>query len=89
MTDGMKRGLRTFGVQFGNGFYGDQPTQEAKGRRTAAGQRDVRPGTGQSMRQDLTSAAAEAARELMSPTRCNRRHPRGHAHGRSEHAQRV
>ena len=25
VTDGMKRALRSFGVQFGNGFYGDQP----------------------------------------------------------------
>ena len=24
VTDGMKRAFRTFGVQFGNGFYGDQ-----------------------------------------------------------------
>ncbi len=26
VTDGMKRALRSFGIQFGNGFYGDQPT---------------------------------------------------------------
>ena len=38
VTDGMKRALRSFGVQFGNGFYGDQPTEEAGGRRTAARQ---------------------------------------------------
>ena len=25
VTDGMKRAFRSFGVQFGNGFYGDQP----------------------------------------------------------------
>ncbi len=25
VTDGMKRALRSFGCQFGNGFYGDQP----------------------------------------------------------------
>ena len=24
MTDGMKRAFRSFGIQFGNGFYGDQ-----------------------------------------------------------------
>ena len=36
VTDGMKRALRSFGVQFGNGFYGDQPAEEANGRRTAA-----------------------------------------------------
>ena len=38
VTDGMKRALRSFGVQFGNGFYGDQPAEEAAGRRTAARQ---------------------------------------------------
>ena len=38
VTDGMKRALRSFGVQFGNGFYGDQPTEEANGRRPAARQ---------------------------------------------------
>ena len=38
VTDGMKRALRSFGVQFGNGFYGDQPAEEANGRRTAARQ---------------------------------------------------
>ena len=38
VTDGMKRALRSFGVQFGNGFYGDQPAEEAGGRRTAARQ---------------------------------------------------
>ena len=37
VTDGMKRALRSFGVQFGNGFYGDQP-EEAKAQRTAARQ---------------------------------------------------
>ena len=26
VTDGMKRAFRSFGVQFGNGFYGDQAT---------------------------------------------------------------
>ena len=25
VTDGLKRAFRSFGVQFGNGFYGDQP----------------------------------------------------------------
>ena len=38
VTDGMKRALRSFGVQFGNGFYGDQPAEEAGGRRTASRQ---------------------------------------------------
>ena len=38
VTDGMKRALRSFGVQFGNGFYGDQPAEEIKPQRTAARQ---------------------------------------------------
>ena len=38
VTDGMKRALRSFGVQFGNGFYGDQPAEEPKTQRTAARQ---------------------------------------------------
>ncbi len=38
VTDGMKRALRSFGLQFGSGFYGDQPVEEARGRRTAARQ---------------------------------------------------
>ena len=38
VTDGMKRALRSFGVQFGNGFYGDQPAEEAGARRTTARQ---------------------------------------------------
>ena len=29
VTDGMKRAFRSFGCQFGNGFYGDQPTASA------------------------------------------------------------
>ena len=29
VTDGMKRAFRSFGVQFGNGFYGDQPAASA------------------------------------------------------------
>ena len=29
VTDGMKRAFRSFGVQFGNGFYGDQPQAQA------------------------------------------------------------
>ncbi len=30
VTDGMKRAFRSFGVQFGNGFYGDQPQASAQ-----------------------------------------------------------
>ena len=38
VTDGMKRAFRSFGVQFGNGFYGDQPqsANQAKPQRAPA-----------------------------------------------------
>ena len=38
VTDGMKRAFRSFGVQFGNGFYGDQPQSgsQAKPQRAPA-----------------------------------------------------
>ena len=36
VTDGMKRAFRSFGVQFGNGFYGDQPPPAAAPRREGA-----------------------------------------------------
>ena len=34
VTDGMKRAFRSFGVQFGNGFYGDQAPASGPPRRT-------------------------------------------------------
>ena len=55
VTDGLKRAFRSFGVQFGNGFYGDQPqvgNRAATRPRRASprwkrGQRQLRPGPGQ------------------------------------------
>ena len=35
VTDGLKRALRSFGDAFGNGLYGEQPAEEARGRRQA------------------------------------------------------
>ena len=58
VTDGMKRALRSFGVQFGNGFYGDQPAAEAKAQRTAARQ-TVR--NGGNTRPQRAPAQAQAA----------------------------
>ena len=55
VTDGMKRALRSFGVQFGNGFYGDQPAEEANGRRPAARQTG-RNGGGNTRPQPAASA---------------------------------
>ena len=59
VTDGMKRALRSFGVQFGNGFYGDQPAEEAGGRRTAA--RQTAGSGGNTTRPQRAPAAAKAA----------------------------
>ena len=59
VTDGMKRALRSFGVQFGNGFYGDQPVEEANGRRTAA--RQTGRTTGGASRPQRAPAQAQAA----------------------------
>ena len=59
VTDGMKRALRSFGVQFGNGFYGDQPAEEAGARRTTARQTG-RSGGGNS-RPQRAPAQAKAA----------------------------
>ena len=59
VTDGMKRALRSFGVQFGNGFYGDQPAEEAGGRRPAA--RQTAAGNGGASRPQRAPAQAQAA----------------------------
>ncbi len=59
VTDGMKRALRSFGVQFGNGFYGDQPAEEARAPRTAA--RQTGNYGGGNTRPQRAPAAAKAA----------------------------
>ena len=58
VTDGMKRALRSFGVQFGNGFYGDQPAEEAGGRRTATRQTDRNGGASRPQRAPAQTQAA-------------------------------
>ena len=70
VTDGMKRALRSFGDQFGNGLYGDQPTAAARSQarpsnargNSKSGQEDTaRPGESQveQMRERLISLGAE------------------------------
>ena len=66
VTDGMKRALRSFGVQFGNGFYGDQPAEEAGGRRTAARQTG-RNGGGNSRPQRAPAQAKAASGPANAP----------------------
>ena len=58
VTDGMKRALRSFGVQFGNGFYGDQPAEEANGRRPAARQTGRNDGNSRPRRAPAQAKAA-------------------------------
>ena len=41
VTDGLKRALRSFGEQFGNGLYGDQPPASARPRGQSQGQRST------------------------------------------------
>ncbi len=64
VTDGMKRALRSFGVQFGNGFYGDQPEEEAGGQRTAARQ-TARNGGGASRPQRAPAQAKTLRKRLI------------------------
>ena len=62
VTDGMKRALRSFGVQFGNGFYGDQPEEEPKAQQTAARQTARNGGASRSPARSRTGQdAAQAA----------------------------
>ena len=58
VTDGMKRALRSFGVQFGNGFYGDQLAEEANGRRPAARQTGRNGGASRPQRAPAPAQAA-------------------------------
>ena len=65
VTDGMKRAFRSFGVQFGNGFYGDQPSatvpQPERVPVPGQPQRQVRPGPVQ--RQARSAAAGGQGRQ--------------------------
>ena len=64
VTDGMKRALRSFGIQFGNGFYGDQPTVSRPpplGARPRSNRGQVRPGAGQPWQSRTLGDAAQAA----------------------------
>ena len=53
VTDGMKRAFRSFGVQFGNGFYGDQqPTANTSRPERVPVQANGRSGQGQANRNE-------------------------------------
>ena len=85
VTDGLKRAFRSFGVQFGNGFYGDQPqvgnqpqpqrvpapANGNSGRAQSNGKSPVRrSGSGQAQRVPGGDAAEAALRD------CRRAGPR-------------
>ena len=53
VTDGMKRAFRSFGVQFGNGFYGDQAPANGQNRpQSVPVQTNGRSGQGQANRNE-------------------------------------
>ena len=60
VTDGMKRAFRSFGVQFGNGFYGDQPQVG----NTATPERVPAPAKGNSAQSQANDRAEAQAGKL-------------------------
>ena len=73
VTDGLKRAFRSFGVQFGNGFYGDQPQvgntatparvpAQANGR---SGQAPSNGNAGRNQANDRADAQAEKLRRRL------------------------
>ena len=72
VTDGMKRAFRSFGVQFGNGFYGDQPqVGNAPQPQRVPAQSQPRTGngangnSGQNQANDRADAQAEKLRKRL------------------------
>ena len=62
VTDGMKRAFRSFGVQFGNGFYGDQPQAGSTARpQRVPAQSQPRTGNGANGRSGQNQANGRAA----------------------------
>ena len=67
VTDGMKRAFRSFGVQFGNGFYGDQASASAPRPERVPAQANGRSGQSQANRpiwqaQSLPSTGSRGGR---------------------------
>ena len=64
VTDGMKRAFRSFGAQFGNGFYGDQQPAVAQAGPTPAPARNLpRTGSGANGRSDQAQANGDSRSE--------------------------
>ena len=72
VTDGMKRAFRSFGVQFGNAFYGDQPSTSAPQPERVAppangrsGQSQSNGNSGRNQADDRDRAQAEKLRKRL------------------------
>ena len=67
VTDGMKRAFRSFGVQFGNAFYGDQPQASAPQpeRVPAPSQARTNGNSGQKQANDRATEQAERLRKRL------------------------
>ena len=76
VTDGMKRAFRSFGVQFGNGFYGDQsqaaapqpervPVQTNRNGRAGQAQSNGRSGQGKTQAKSQNDTQAEKLRKRL------------------------
>ena len=66
VTDGLKRAFRSFGVQFGNGFYGDQPQAASTGRpERVPVQAQANGRSGQGQARSRTESQAETLRKRL------------------------
>ena len=65
VTDGMKRAFRSFGVQFGNGFYGDQALRSAPQPERVATQAKANGKPVQAVSNDRNESQAEMLRRQL------------------------
>ena len=65
VTDGMKRAFRSFGVQFGNGFYGDQALRSAPQPERVATQAKANGKPVQAVSNDRNESQAEMLRRRL------------------------
>ena len=65
VTDGMKRAFRSFGVQFGNGFYGDQAPRSAPQPERVATQAKANGKPAQAVSNDRTESQVEMLRRRL------------------------
>ena len=65
VTDGMKRAFRSFGIQFGNGFYGDQAPRSAPQPERVATQAKANGKPAQAVSNDRSESQAEMLRRRL------------------------